>query len=200
MTSLPPDIPPQFAALPMQSTDRWPGVIGTIAILFGVAGVLQGCCGMSSSLFARQFFEELVSAMPQAAEMLAAQQAVGEKFKWMNAGLSLLSMLVAVMLLVGGSRLIGRRASSVPLLRTWAIAKLVLALIVAGAGWVVFESQIESMRAEQGANGPAASAGAMRVFGAFGVAVNLFWQWALPIFMLVWFSRNPIRSAVARWN
>jgi len=116
----------------------------------------------------------------------------------LNVGLSLLATLVAVMLLVGGIRLLRRRASSVALLRAWAVAKLVLALLLAGYALLIFASNLEMMQAELQPSGT--SADTMRAAAFFGVAFNLIWQWALPIFMLVWFSRAPIRASTARWN
>jgi len=198
MTGIPPLVPPPFDGVHAPDTDRWPGVIGTIAIIFGVAGVLQGGCGMVSSIFSNQMYELITGLVPQTADQLASQQEATERFTWMNTGLSLLSMLVAIMLLVGGIRLLRRRASSAALLRAWAGAKLILALLLAGAGWIAFQAQMELMQADQNAAGP--SPAFIGFIGTLGVAFNLLWQWTLPIFMLVWFSRAPIRASVARWN
>lgn len=153
---------------------------------------------MVASLFGSETYELMSSIAPQSADQMAAQQAANERFLWMNTGLSLLSMLVATVLLVGGIQLLRRRATSATLLRLWALAKLVLAILLAGAGWMVFQAQLEWMQAEQNASG--ASADLMRGAAIFGIALGLLWQWALPIFMIVWFSRAPIRASVARWN
>jgi hypothetical protein len=153
---------------------------------------------MVSSLFSNQMYELLTGLVPQSADQLASQQEATERFTWMNTGLSLLSMLVAIMLLVGGIRLLRRRASSAALLRAWAGAKLILALLLAGAGWIAFQAQMELMQADQNAAGPPPAF--IGFIGTFGVAFGLLWQWTLPIFMLFWFSRAPIRASVARWN
>jgi hypothetical protein len=116
----------------------------------------------------------------------------------MNAALSLLSMLVAVMLLVGGVQLLRRCSSCATLLRAWAGAKLILALLLAGAGWIALASSLEAMQAAQSPGLP--SPAVMRGFGLIGMAITLLWQWALPIFMLIWFSRGSIRASVERWN
>ena len=201
MTGMPPPVPPQFESVRAPDTDQWPGIIGTIAIIFGAAGTLQNGCGVAASLFQKQIYSMVAGAVPAAADSLAAlaaQDAASERYLWLNVGLSLLATLVAVMLLVGGIRLLRRRASSVALLRAWAVAKLVLALLLAGYGVVIFASQLEMMQAELQPSGT--SANTMRAAAFFGVAFNLIWQWALPIFMLVWFSRAPIRASTARWN
>jgi len=198
MTGMPPPVPPQFESVRAPDTDQWPGIIGTIAIIFGAAGTLQNGCGVAASLFQKQIYSMFADAIPAAADSFAAQNAASERYLWLNVGLSLLATLVAVMLLVGGIRLLRRRASSVALLRAWAVAKLVLALLLAGYGVVIFASQLEMMQAELQPSGT--SANPMRAAAFFGVAFNLIWQWALPIFMLVWFSRAPIRASTARWN
>lgn len=198
MPEMPSSAPPPFQSGSLPETHRWAGVVGTIAIIFGVAGVLQGGCGIVASLFGSEIYESMSSIAPQSADQMAAQQAANERFLWMNTGLSLLSMLVATVLLVGGIQLLRRRATSATLLRLWALAKLVLAILLAGAGWMVFQAQLEWMQAEQNASG--ASADLMRGAAIFGIALGLLWQWALPIFMIVWFSRAPIRASVARWN
>jgi len=194
----PTDIPPTFTSESVSTTERWPTVVGSIAIVFGVAGVLQGGCGMAASLFSRQMYELSARIAPQSAQQLEIQQAVNDSHQFMNTALSLLSMLVAIMLLVGGIRLHRRRATSVGLLRAWAGAKLILALLLAGAGWIALQSSLETMEASQSPGLP--SEAVMQAIGLIGVAANLLWQWALPIFMLVWFSRSSIRSSVARWN
>ena len=196
MTGMPPPVPPQFESVRAPDTDRWPGIIGTIAIIFGAAGTLQNGCGVAASLFQKQIYSMFADAIP--ANSFAAQNAVSERYLWLNVGLSLLATLVAVMLLVGGIRLLRRRASSVALLRAWAVVKLVLALLLAGYGFLIFASNLEMMQAELQPSGTLADT--MRAAALFGVAFNLIWQWALPIFMLVWFSRAPIRASVARWN
>ncbi len=194
----PSSAPPPFQDVSVPETHRWPGVVGTIAIIFGIAGVLQGGCGMVASLFGSQMYESMSRLAPQSADQMAAQQAVNERFFWVNTGLSLLSMLVATVLLVGGIQLLRRRATSATLLRLWAAAKLVLAILLAGAGWVIFQAQMEWMQAEQNTSG--ASPDLMRGVAIFGIAISLLWQWALPLFLIVWFSRAPIRASVARWN
>jgi len=198
MTGMPPSVPPQFESVRAPDTDRWPGILGTFAIIFGAAGTLQNGCGTVSSLFQKQIYSMFADALPAAADSFAAQNAASERYLWLNVGLSLLATLVAVMLLVGGIQLLRRRASSLALLRAWAVAKLVLALLLAGYGFLIFTSQLEIFEAELQPSG--ASTTTMRVAAFFGIALNLIWQWALPIFMLVWFSRAPIRASTARWN
>jgi hypothetical protein len=195
---IPTNIPPTFTSVSTPTTERWPGVVGYIAVIFGIAGVLQSGCGMAASIFSRQMYELGARIAPQSVAQFEIQQAVNDSHQWMNAALSLLSMLVAVMLLVGGVQLLRRCSSCATLLRAWAGAKLILALLLAGAGWIQFASSLEAMQAAQSQGLP--SPAVMRGFGLIGMAITLLWHWALPIFMLIWFSRGSIRASVERWN
>ena len=40
----------------------------------------------------------------------------------------------------------------------------------------------------------------MATFGLAGAIVSLLFYWALPVFVLIWFSRSRIRAETAGWH
>ncbi|NNM26690.1 MAG: hypothetical protein HKO59_12030, partial [Phycisphaerales bacterium] len=65
MTTMPPPTPDALAS-PPATPSAWPTVIGIIAIIFGVLGMLGGCFGGVSVLMLDQF-----------AELMPEQQSTG---------------------------------------------------------------------------------------------------------------------------
>jgi hypothetical protein len=52
----------------------------------------------------------------------------------------------------------------------------------------------------QAAAPPACIFSMSRAFGGFGVVTHLAFAWAVPIFVLIWFSRRKITREINTWR
>lgn len=191
----PPPVPPPVApptrpgALERQVHSTWPGVLGTVAIVFGVLGALSNLMGAVSP-FLMGF---VAQNMPPGQEGVFG--AMIEWRAWIVAS-SVLGVAAAVLLLASGIAVVGRRPSGPLLMRVWAVAKMGIAVFGAWIGYVTQQAQFEAMAA-QGQGPPAGFAGPLAYSG---VVLGLLWAWALPVFVLIWFARPKIKAEAAAWR
>ncbi len=194
-----PMTPPTDAAAipPKQST--WPTVIGIIAIIFGSLATLGGCMGLGWPLVAGLF----TSVMPEdQAEMMNTTEPL-MPLMMISGGLT---MVIAIVLLIGGIGLTKRSPGSPKTCRIWAGLKLLLVVYTSILGYLVQQAQMEAMQQmlEDDPNASAAMPGffgtMMDIIGPLTLVFGIIWGWALPIFMLIWFSRRKIKAEIAQWG
>ncbi len=176
----------------------WPKVIGVITIIFGSLAILQGCLGAVSTLFLGAF----ASVAPQEQEALF--QAMEDLKPWMIIG-AVLTLALGILLLVAGIGLVRRRAWSPTACMVWAGIKMMFVvgntILADMAQQAQFEAMQEMMQQDPNmpAGMPAMMGSFMQVFGVFAIVVGILWGWALPVFLLIWFSRSKIKAEVAGW-
>ena len=191
-----PIVPPTDAGAIPPKPSSWPMVIGVIATILGSLAVLGGCFGLVSSLFLDQF----MSLVPQseAAEMTSALD--GLKPALIISGA--LTMVLAIVLLIGGIGLLRRRAWGRSTCLTWAGLKMVLVVGNSVLSYIVQQAQFQAMAEDpnMAGNMPGFLPALMQAMGAVGLVIGLIWGWALPIFMLIWFSRRKIKAEIAQWG
>lgn len=116
----------------------------------------------------------------------------------------LVMAIVALMLLVGGIKLLKRQAGSIGLLKGWALLKL-----VTGIGGTIFQTQMtrEQMAITLKQAGEAAGSAGNQMTETFvgigmmiGVVFGVIWLAILPVFLLIWFARAAVKAEVARWS
>lgn len=186
-TPLAPPTQPGAIATPA-ARSSWPTVIGTIAIIFGSLGSLQGVLGALSPL-TTAFFTPF---MPKGQAEILQQSTV-----WTVAS-SIAGLVIAVLLLVGGIRIMGRQRRAVFLLRGWAVAKILFTLVATVVGYQAAQLQLEAMQNDP--NTAVWGGTSLRTFGTVGLVFGVALLCALPVFMLVWFSRSKIKNEVAGWS
>ncbi len=206
MTTAGPQIPPptpitpptDAGAIPPKASS-WPMVIGVIAIIFGSLATLQGCMGLGWSALAGIF----TSMMPQEqAGMMAATKALAP-LMLISAGIT---MPIAIVLLIGGIGLTKRSPWSPKTCRIWAGLKMLLVVYSSIIGYLVQQAQMEAMQRmlEEDPNTAGAMPGFlgtfMAILGPLTLVLGIAWGWALPIFMLIWFSRRKIKAEIAQWG
>ncbi len=169
----------------------WPSVLGTIAIIFGVLGILGGIFG----LFGPAIMRAVSSVMPKNAP--TGLEAYDDWSGWMRAS-SVVAMLIAALLLVGGIRLYRRRGSSVRIIRRWAVIKIVYAIGATAVNYQIQQEQFEAMA--QGGGGAATPVQMAGVMAAVTVGISVLWLCALPVFMLIWLSRRKVREEFGGWG
>ena len=199
----PPGLPsaPQSepSAPPMQPTDvvpgsvptSWPTVLGILAIVFGGFGILGGVWGFVYPLVAGRFAEMFPPVQAQ------LMQQLDEWSGWTTA-MSIISLMVASLLLFGGMSLVKRRHRAAPILFIWSILKTVL--VFGGVGLQLsMQTQIMDQATAQLQTVPGGKA-IMVGSVAIGLACGLIFQLAGPVFLLVWFRRRAIKEEVATWR
>ncbi len=190
--------PPSDPAEVPPSPSTWPTAIGVIAIVLGGVGTLGGCVGAFSPLLMGM----IQSIVPEG--KVTVLEGMMDWAVWLVA-VSIVSMLIAVLLLVAGIGVIKRRAWGPKVALVWAGLKMIFVIVHSVASYLIQIAQFEAMQVAI-ANDQNMSAGMgtfmgsmMQALGIFGVLIGVLWGWALPVFLFVWFARKKIRTETAGW-
>lgn len=167
---------------------NWPAVIGTIAIVFGCLGCLQGVLGALSPLMTAFIAPFLIEEQAE----IIRQSAV-----W-NVASSIVGLMIAVLLFVGGIRIKRKQRRAASLLRGWAMIKILFTLVATAVSYPSAQQQMEAVQNDP--NAGFLGAGFFKLFGVVGMIIGLLWMCALPVFVLVWFSRKKIKSETEGWT
>lgn len=187
-----PHYPPTQAGGAVQFAQQpsWHIPIGIICIILGGLGVLGGCFGVIGAPLMSAFEEELASSG------IAHEFGYAEEMTPLTMAMSVVALLVALMLLFVGIGIVQRRKSVVSSARAWAVIKMVLVVANVLVQYTLMGDQMDAMVADANA---LISGSTFRIIFIAGSVVGVAWGWALPIFLLVWFSRDKIRAQVADW-
>ncbi len=183
----------------LRGPSQWPTVIGVLAIIFGAFEVLGGCVGIVSPWV----MSAMAAALPE--EQSLGMAAMVEWGRWMVAS-SLAGLGIGVLLLLGGVNLMRRRPRGRTMCMTWALLRIPVVVLGLAVGYLMQRDHLVAMQ-EMFASDPSVPAAMSAMFGRFmqagvlaGSVIGLLWGWALPIFMLIWFSRGKIKTEVAAWS
>ncbi|MCP3903345.1 MAG: hypothetical protein GY715_06890 [Planctomycetes bacterium] len=175
----------------------WPMVLGIIAIVFGSLGAFGGCMSAVMTLFA----EKLGELMPPGQE---AAFAALEKYHDLLMTTYAIAFVLAIVLLIGGIGLVRRRSWAIPVCITWAVLKIGYAMFGAYVNYLNSEAQFQATQEQlqSDPNIPNISFPDWVVEAASTIAAvfGLLWGWALPVFLLVWFSRSAVREHIRTWR
>lgn len=171
---------------PRQSS--WPTVIGIVSIAFAGLGILGGFCGLVVALI-------MPRIMPP--NQATAAGVPPDWMPWM-AVMWLVGISLTVVLLIVGIGLLQRRAWSARLCPWWAAVYIVYAVISSIVNFFMQQDQFAEMsQTTQPASIPP---GFGKTVASFSFVFGLVWACALPVFMLIWFSRAKIKDEVASWG
>lgn len=172
----------------------WPMPIGIIASVLGGLGFFGGLMGALSPLFM-----PMIESFANSAGAPAAQSAFAgmKKYAFDLTAVNLLLACLGLFLCISGILLAQRRPVSIPMLRTWAVLK-----IVVGCASVVVQTlmQQEQMGAIAGQTGSPLPAGFFNFMAYVGGAMGLIWICVLPVFFLSFFYFPKIRAQTATWR
>lgn len=181
-SAIPPTTPLPYVP-PEPPRSKWPTIVGILAIIWGSLGIL-GAIWAAVALMIPGLTRATASQpspIPHSIEIISGP---------INAAL-------AVLLLIGGVKLISRRILGVRLLKTWAVIDVITTvggLVFAATG---ISQMIQDMRQT---TGPAPMPpGVLETMVLGGMCVGLVFGIAPPIFALVWFARRTIKDEVATW-
>ena len=114
----------------------WPTVIGILAIIYAILAIFTNTCG-TLFLFLGSYFMQLGGM-----EMEEGMGLPGW-LKGINLGMGVIGCGLAIVLLVGGFGLIGRKASSLGWLKAWSILAIITSLLAIVIGFVAIEPNID---------------------------------------------------------
>jgi len=179
----------------------WPTPIGIIAIVFGGAAALASVIGIFTN-----------SAMSGLLSELGVDKDFMERH-WAAATLMpILAAVLGTLLLISGILLIMRRRVASSLMLVWAVAKIAFVIVQAPLNMAMQKEMMPRMMEQQKKIIEASSKGSgqkieapdmsgiMDVAAGVGAVVGVVWGMALPVFLLIWFSRRKIREDMASWG
>jgi len=191
-----PDVPPIEQGLLSvdEPQTKWPTVIGVSGIVLSSLGLICGCVGY----FAVPLQRWGVNAQKQAGQsnpVAEAQLKIAEQFQVFTIILMTIGMLLTAWMLVGCIRLVRRRRSSRNTLIAWAMASIFMLAVNIAYQILMFRMTFEELaNANEGKHVTEVWVGAV-IGGCFAVVFGLAFQ----VFTLIWFSRQKIKTEVARW-
>ncbi len=173
----------------------WPTVLGIIAIIMGSMGALQGVVALIMPLFADQFrkFGSMSGGGAVEFDMFAG---VDEYGAWLTLS-SVLTMVVGLLLILGGAMLAKRKRIAGSVILTWAAVKIMLVVGSTLLGFLINRAQMESLTLSP--NAPPQMMSMMDAMAYVSIVLGLCWGWVLPIFMIAWFVRPTIRGEMSTW-
>ncbi|MCH8253382.1 MAG: hypothetical protein IID36_13120 [Planctomycetes bacterium] len=196
-----PSVPPMAPGPIPQAhpTSRWPKVIGIIAIVLGSLGALGGCVGMFGPMFT-DMIKEVAEGQPGTAATVVQLELAAEWATWTIVQ-SICGLAVGVVLILAGVGLLKRRGWGPKATISWAVLKMLLvvgtSVIAYGQAKAVFDLMADDPNLQ---NLPQGMMAFGSVFTMIFLGLNAVWGWALPVFMLIWFSRSKIKAETAQWT
>lgn len=199
-----PPTPPPAVTPPTEVSEvagrpsNWPTALGVVGIIFGILGILIYGCGGIAGNVAMPLLAPQMEGMP----VQAAQFEVMRRFMVLNLLSGLVATILAIWLLVTAIGILRRRPWSRASGLGWAVVKMVHAVPAAVLGYIVNRATVRAMEqaaADSGDPMPGGFFAIMETLGSIGMGCTLMWTWALPVFMIVWFLRAPVREEVDRW-
>ena len=196
-----PPTAPGRLAVPRQEA-AWPGVVGTLCTVFGGLAVFGTILVLVYyALIGLGVFEKFFGPLPEDNPASHSMQAISDHTAVLVAA-ELFKCALAVLLLYAGIGILRRRPAAIRPAKIWSVLKIVATIIGACIGvWI----QQETLRATfSGSAAPANAPPATPLFMQSGAIVSgiigIAWGCALPVFLLVWFSRPRVKAEIARWR
>lgn len=206
---------------------RWPAIWGTIAILFGLGGlVVEGgkiMHAFGTLMTPDDLYENLVADFAGTGdseqdrlmeEAVLMQKEIHDEIRElvpMILGSSSFLLVLAIVLIAGGICLCIRMPVARKILTTWSVLKILGGV---ASAWVAYQSTIINMSAQSdlleaammgtSGGGSPSPVGLDRIMTEFipqlVLITCLLWTWWLPIFFTVWFNRDLVQQDMKSWN
>ena len=176
-------------------------MIGVICIVFGSIGVLSSPMQLFSPFFTKISFQVYVQEGYITEEQV---DAFINKWRSFQLILGLAFVVVSLCMLLGGISLVKRKKKGVRVLQVWSILFILYAL---SAPFYLSGMMSDQMALQMAAQSGEAGNLDMEQFQAFMdifvkiiMAVSVVFWIALPVFFLVWFRREKIKTEVESWD
>ncbi len=174
---------------------RWPGVVGTIAIVIASLSILASAWGVLQQVFILNL-----------TAMVPGQEAMGAVYdRWRLPMIAVMASgaLVAGVLLLGGILIVRRKPACRAVCLTYAALRTIQGVALAVVTGLMQQELVAVSMATTAANNPAVAAASGPVGTATAVASGAavaMWAIAFPAFLFVWFIRPKIRREVRSWR
>lgn len=192
------NMPPPQPAPPPQRVEKWPTIIGIIALVFGILGILGGLVAIANPFLIGVQMENAVQTGVADQAAVDAYMAEFGKLQWLIVPATL---ILGALLTLGGIFLLRRKPSGPLLLKIWSILKIVVGGFLIYKGAELSTDQVEIL-VGGGAAGTDQAEMAGNIASIVTKATIVFqsiWLVLLPIFLLIWFSRSKVKETVAKW-
>ncbi|MGQ9651521.1 MAG: hypothetical protein ACUVXJ_15550 [Phycisphaerae bacterium] len=166
----------------------WPTVIGILGIVLGSLGLLGGIWGAVAPFVMKTFFQNM--AVDPNMSYFSEQWT---QWTIISSGVSI---AVAIVLIVAGAGMLKRTTWSPRVARIWAVIKMVVVVVNLVVAFQIQQSTMQTM-AQTGGPGTVIDVSFLTIPAIF---VGLIWGWALPVFLLIWFSRASMKEQVSKWT
>ncbi len=110
--------------------------------------------------------------------------------------------VVAAWLLVAGIGVLRRRPWSRSAAVGWAVAKILYVIPTSVLGYLFYKAKFDAMEQAAIDSGTPMPTGMFTIMHSAGAAMtgcSALWAWALPLFLIIWFRRAPVKTEVERW-
>lgn len=188
--------PPAPPASGDSKPSQWPKLIGIIGILFGALALLQSAMAPLMIPFTRKSMESTIGDDEAMLEKLDAYMTDLTALSTLSA---IIFALLAIVLIVGGVLLIKRQRAAKHLLLAWAVIKIVAGLFINFKNYGLTKTQLEFLMPTMEGSGSEALNNITNISATVGLIGGSIWLIALPVFLLIWFSRARIRRETAQW-
>jgi hypothetical protein len=192
-----PPTEPGLLGIPARAT-KWPVVIGVIAIVLGTFAAICSVCATAMPLAQ----DSIEAALPAGAMKEGKIEERWIPWALANAGISL---LVAILQIVGGIGLMKRAPWSPKTLRTWAVLAIIAGVASTALNFQMETGKNRTIFVSATTSGPATTmpatlpAQAEKAILGVWMCMGLGYVCAFPVFVLIWLGRETVREEIRTW-
>ncbi len=181
--------PPTEGEFVSGERSSWPTVVAVFGIIVAVLGYLGGCCGVASPFIMPWYIGMIENQPGVTTEQIDQIKAGIPPIGW-AIGSGMIGLAMATLLLYGSIQLIKRRSKSRGLLLLWSWITVPWALVA-----TMIQYMLSPTAPAQGV-----TAGQQQMMMMLTMGCGLVFSLALPVFLIIWFSRARIREEAASWD
>lgn len=198
-------VPPSYVAMPEMAKkpkSSWLMVIGIICIVFGILGVM-GSIWQAAAPFTMQYMANIIPG--QSSEQIQATVDSMTRWRYPLLGVGVGDLILSGVLILCGVQLINSKPGCIGLFQKWAIAKILFSLVSVSVTTMAQMEQMKvSMQLQMQTMGPGGPPPQfmetmLMITLVFTVIFGLVFACALPVFILIWFSRKKVKAEIATW-
>ena len=197
-----------YAPEPGQRNSSWPITFGIIAIVFGLFALVINAISIVTSTMMGNVYRTAATQGSSSGDTDEMISKIADHYEqWSSASLiiGVGLTLLAALLITAGILLLMRKPLGATLYTVWAYAKIVLGIGSSLVAYQLQSGQMQAMMASAGSAGsgpgmPASASSAINIFTGVFVFISILWLIALPITVLIWLNREPVKTDIASWR